>query len=129
MKFWMPEVDQKVFVKILDERVFSMNQHFVKREGWYWDHGVLMHDIGDEPKLCTLGGPYDENIQPVKRHHLPVMHDGKLKILALNSAMMNKIAEEGRRLIEQMQARLLIEGQRAAAARFKRSKMMYKAVR
>lgn len=49
--------------------------------------------------------------------------------LTMNPVTMKKIAEEGRRLVEEMQARLLIVNQRDAAARFKRSKMFYGAKR
>jgi len=129
-KFFRPKDGEKISIRILDEPPLSMNQHFIEpRKGWYWDNGILMHDIGDEPKLCTLGGPYDENIQPVRRHHLPVMHDGELKILALNSALMKKITETARRIQAELQAKMLVESQRAAAARFKRSKMFYGAKR
>jgi hypothetical protein len=119
-KFFKPKDGENVTIRILDEP---------KNKGWYWDHGVYVHDLPGSARPCTIGGPYDENIQPVKRYHLPVIHDGESKILAVNSATMKKIAEEGRRLVEEMQARLLVEWQREAAARFKRSKMFYGAKR
>jgi hypothetical protein len=90
---------------------------------------LYLCDLPGEPRECTIGGPYDQNLQPVKRFHLPVIHDGENKILAVNSVTMKKIAEEGRRLVEEMQARLLVESQRVAAQRFKRSKTFYGAKR
>jgi hypothetical protein len=154
-KFFKPKDGEKISIKILDEPPLSMGQHYIepsrwdglfdhppggcgrpdcesckpKNKGWYWDRGLYLCDLPGDPKECTIGGPYDQNIQPTKRYHLPVIHEGEQKILAVNSVTMKKIAEEGRRLVEEMQARLLVESQRTAAARFKRSKTFYRAKR
>jgi hypothetical protein len=129
-KFFKPQDGEPVIIKILDEPPLSMGQHYIKpREGWYWDRGLYLCDLPGEPKECTIGGPYDQNIQPTKRYHLPVIHDGEQKILALNSVMMKSIADMGRRIMEELEAKMLAKSQRDAAARFKRSKMFYGAKR
>jgi hypothetical protein len=117
-KFFKP--DAGATIKILDEP---------KNKGWYWDRGVYMLDLPGSARPCTIGGPYDENIQPVKRHQLPVIHDGELKIFTVNSVVMKSIADMGRRIQAELQAKMLIVSQRNAAARFKRSKMFYGAKR
>jgi hypothetical protein len=119
-KFFKPKDGEKVTIRILDEP---------KNKGWYWDHGVYVHDLPGSARECTIGGPYDQNIQPTKRYHLPVIHDGESKILAVNEVLMKQIAEEGRRIVEELQAQHLVEDQRNAAARFKRSKLFYGAKR
>ena len=107
-RFWKPKDGEDVTIRFLD----------VLCVGSFWEHGI--------PFIDTKTGV----ARTLQIHeHASVIHKDEVKILACSSEMMKKIADEGRRILQELQTQRFEESRRAAAARFKRSKTMYGAKR